>query len=58
MDVKVKKRLEELEKLGDTFELIFRPAEDALLTHLKIRRKHIPILIKELQRQIIETKTQ
>ena len=58
MDIKVKKRLEELEKLGDTFRLIFRPAEDALLTNFKIRYKHIPALIKELQRQIIDPKTQ
>lgn len=57
MNEKVKKCLEELEKIGDTFRLTFRPAEDALLTDFKIRYKHIPALIKVLQR-VVEPKTQ
>ncbi len=40
----------------DVLKVIFRPCEDAPLTNFNVKFKHIPMLIKELERAFLESK--
>ncbi len=42
----------------DVLRVIFRPREEALLTDFKVKYQDIPALIKELQRIVIQSKTE